>query len=122
MFRKEIVKMLLLSATDIIQDLISIRQFLNSRLIESKQTCRLRAQEWIILAHCIVKVCMRIVICLNASLFGIILDLVADGYSKTFINSLRNFIARRGCPELIISDNGKVFVADETQNLLLVVQ
>ena len=44
-----------------------------------------------------------------ASTRGIILDLVADGYSKMFINSLRNFIARRGCPELIISDNGKSF-------------
>ena len=46
---------------------------------------------------------------------GIILDLVKDGYTKTFINSLRTFIARRGCPKNLISDNGKVFTADEIQ-------
>ena len=37
---------------------------------------------------------------------AIILDLV---------NSLRTFIASRGCPKNVISDNGKVFSADETQ-------
>ena len=46
---------------------------------------------------------------------GIILDLVKDGYTKTFINSLRTFIARRRCPKNVISDNGKVLTADEIQ-------
>ena len=46
---------------------------------------------------------------------GILLDLVKDGNTKTLINSLRTFIARRGCPKGVISDNAKVFSADETQ-------
>ena len=50
-----------------------------------------------------------------ATMRGIILDLVKDGYTKTFINSLRTFIARRRCPKNVISDNGKVFTADEIQ-------
>ena len=46
---------------------------------------------------------------------GIILDLVKDGYTKTFINSLRTFIDRRGYPKNVTFNNGKVFAADETQ-------
>ena len=46
---------------------------------------------------------------------AIILDLVKDGYTKTFINGLSTFIASRGSPKNVISDNGKVFSADETQ-------
>ena len=46
---------------------------------------------------------------------AIILDLVKDGYTKTFINSLNTFIASRGCPKNVISDNGKVFSVNETQ-------
>ena len=44
-----------------------------------------------------------------------ILDVVPDGSAKTFINSLKKFISRRGCPAKILSDNGGVFVADITQ-------
>ena len=50
---------------------------------------------------------------------AIILDLVKDGYTKTFINNLRTFIASRGCPKNVISDNGKVFSADETTKVYL---
>ena len=47
---------------------------------------------------------------------GLILDVVSSATSKAFIHSLRRFIARRGCPSLIISDNGSVFTADDTQS------
>ena len=50
---------------------------------------------------------------------AIILDLVKDSYTKTFINSLRTFIAWRGCPKNVIVDNRKVFTADETQAFCL---
>ena len=46
---------------------------------------------------------------------GVVLDLVHDGQAKTFINSCIRFISRRGCPQEILSDNGSVFTADETQ-------
>ena len=50
-----------------------------------------------------------------ASTRGVILSVVPDASAKSFINSLRSFIARRGCPKIMISDNGKVFTADITQ-------
>ena len=56
-----------------------------------------------------------VILCTCTITRGIILDLVKDGYTKIFINSLRTFIARWGCPKNVISDNGKVFTADETQ-------
>ena len=50
-----------------------------------------------------------------ASSRGVILDLVPDTSSKEFISSLKRFIARRGCPQEILSDNGGAFLAKETQ-------
>ena len=50
-----------------------------------------------------------------ASTRGVILELVHNGSSKTFINSLIRFIARRGCPKEILTDNGSVFTAADTQ-------
>ena len=44
-----------------------------------------------------------------ASTRGIILDLVPDTSSKQFISSFRRFIARRGCPNEMLSDNGTAF-------------
>ena len=50
-----------------------------------------------------------------ASTRGILLEVVRDVSSLAFIDSLRRFIARRGCPRVILSDNGFAFVAKETQ-------
>ena len=49
---------------------------------------------------------------------AIILDAVNNASSKTFLQSLTKFISRRGCPSLIISDNGSVFKSDETQTFI----
>ena len=38
--------------------------------------------------------------------------------SNAFLNSLRRFIASRGTPSLIVSDNGTSFKAIETQDLV----
>ena len=43
---------------------------------------------------------------------GVVLDLVPD----TFVNSLKKFTSRRGCPRIILSDNGTPFTAELTQN------
>ena len=47
---------------------------------------------------------------------AVILDLVEDNTSKNFISSIKNFIARRGCPKNIVSGNGKVFRSQENQS------
>ena len=47
---------------------------------------------------------------------GVVLDLVPDTSAKTFVNSLKKFISRRGCPRIILSDNGTAFIAELTQN------
>ena len=52
-----------------------------------------------------------------ASTRGVILDVVPDGSAETFINSLKKFISRRGCPAKI-SDNGGVFIADIIQKFV----
>ena len=46
---------------------------------------------------------------------GVLLDLVPDPSSQLFIRSLIRFISRRGCPDHVISDNGKNFVAKDSQ-------
>ena len=46
---------------------------------------------------------------------AIILDVVNSSNTKNFIQSLRRFIARRGCPALMISDNGSSFIANGTR-------
>ena len=50
-----------------------------------------------------------------ASSRGILLDLVIDTSAKELIESLKRFIARRGCPREILSDNGGAFIAKDTQ-------
>ena len=60
-----------------------------------------------------------IVIYTCASSRGVILNVVPDGSSETFINSLRKFICRRGCPARILSDNWGVFVGDITQKFIV---
>ena len=47
---------------------------------------------------------------------AILLDLVSRPNSTSFINSFCRMIARRGCPNNIIGDNGKNCVSDETQS------
>ena len=37
---------------------------------------------------------------------AIILDVVHSANAKTLVQSLRRFISRRGCPAIIVSDNG----------------
>ena len=46
---------------------------------------------------------------------AIILDVVHSTNAKTVVQSLRRFISRRGCPAIIVSDNGSSFTAEETQ-------
>ena len=47
---------------------------------------------------------------------SIVLDLIPDMSSKTLIRSLKRFISRRGCPDNIISDNGKDYVYSDNYN------
>ena len=61
-----------------------------------------------------------IVVFTCASTRGVILDVVPDGSAETFINSLKKFISKGGCPAKILSDNGGVFVADITQKFATV--
>ena len=49
-----------------------------------------------------------IVIFTCATSRSVILDLVEDKSSKNLTNSFKKFIAKRGCPKKIISDNGTV--------------
>lgn len=42
---------------------------------------------------------------------GVYLDLLPGQSAEEFLSSLKRFIARRGRPEKIFSDNGKTFVA-----------
>ena len=49
-----------------------------------------------------------IVIFTCATLRSVTLDLVEDNSRKNFMNSIKKFIARRGCPKKIISDNESV--------------
>ena len=51
-----------------------------------------------------------IVIYTCASTRGVVLE--------TFINSLSKFISRRGCPQIILSDNESQFIADITQHFV----
>ena len=56
-----------------------------------------------------------VVIYTCASTRAVILEVVSAADTPTFIQCFRRFIARRGCPSIVISDNGPSFVADETQ-------
>ena len=50
-----------------------------------------------------------------ASSRGIILDLVIDTSAKELIESLKRFIARRGCPREILSNNSGAIITKDTQ-------
>ena len=47
---------------------------------------------------------------------GVVLDLVQDATASAFVSSLIRFIARRGCPYEVKSDNGTMFIAQEVQS------
>ena len=55
-----------------------------------------------------------------ASTRAIILDVVHNAKADTFVYSFSRFIARRGCPSLVVSDNGTIFTASETQSFIYV--
>ena len=50
-----------------------------------------------------------------ASTRNIYLDVVSDPSSKVLIRNLQRFICRRGCSNMITTDYGSNFIADETQ-------
>ena len=56
-----------------------------------------------------------IVIFTCATSRSVILDLVEDNSSKNFMNSIKKFISRGGCPKKIISDNETVFKSQDSQ-------
>ena len=62
------------------------------------------------------KCCVVLYTCTSTR--GVVLNLVPDTSSKEFIDSLKRFIARRGCPVEILSDNGSAFTAAETQKFV----
>ena len=41
-----------------------------------------------------------------------------DESTDTFFNNLSKPISRTGCPQIILSDNGSLFVADTTQQFV----
>ena len=49
---------------------------------------------------------------------AVILDVVHSADSKCLVNSFRRFISRRGCPAIMVSDNGSSFIAEETQKFV----
>ena len=49
---------------------------------------------------------------------AIILDVVHNYHSSTFINCFKRFKAKRGCPSTVISDNGKTFISEYTQTFV----
>ena len=56
-----------------------------------------------------------VVIYTCATTRAVILDVVSNANTDNFLNSFKRFLSRRGCPSLMLSDNGSVFVADATQ-------
>ena len=46
---------------------------------------------------------------------AVILEVVHNANTDTFLNSFRRFLSRRGCVSTMVSDNGGVFLADETR-------
>ena len=42
---------------------------------------------------------------------GVTLELVPDTSSKHFVYSFKKFIACRGCPRVLLSNNGTVFTS-----------
>ena len=62
------------------------------------------------------KSCILLIMCMATK--AVHLEIVPNFSSSVYIKALRRFIARRGCPKLIISDNAKTFKAEETTNFL----
>ena len=54
-----------------------------------------------------------------AAMRGVVLEVVRDTSSATFLDSFRRFISRRGCPSVIISDNSSAFTARNTQEFII---
>ena len=46
----------------------------------------------------------------------VVLDLVPNVSTKTFVNNIKKLMSRRGCPRIILSDNGTAFTAELIQN------
>ena len=46
---------------------------------------------------------------------AIILEVVSSANTDGFLNCFKRFLSRRGCPTTMVSDNGSVFTAKETQ-------
>ena len=59
------------------------------------------------------KACIVILTCATSR--STILDLVEDNSSKNFTNNIKKLIARRGFPNIIISNNGTVFKSQDSQ-------
>ena len=53
-------------------------------------------------------------LCKSTRARGVILDVVPHIDSTSFIISFRQFLSRRGCAYVMISDNGKNFVSKKT--------
>ena len=53
-----------------------------------------------------------------ASTRAVILEVVHNANAGTFISSFNRFISRRGCPSVMVSDNGPSFKAEETQSFI----
>lgn len=49
---------------------------------------------------------------------GVILDIMHHINSTPLIKSFRQFVRRRGCPSVLISDNGRNFMSTETGQLV----
>ena len=56
-----------------------------------------------------------IVIYTFAACSNVILEVVPDSKADSFISSFKRFISRRRCPNAVVSDNGSVLKAEETQ-------
>ena len=50
-----------------------------------------------------------------ASTRAVSLEVVHDCQAATFTDAFSRFVARRGCPNVVVSDNGPTFNADETK-------
>jgi len=60
------------------------------------------------------KAWIGLVTCANSR--AVYLDLVSNSSSQECVELLKRLISRYGAPSLIISDNGKAFISEETQN------
>ena len=56
-----------------------------------------------------------IVVSACATTTGIVLDLVQDVSAQTWIHSFERFTSRRGCLQVVLSDNESPFIASSTE-------